>query len=253
MGAEIGCHSEEGRGSEFFFTAVFTKQQCEEALPIWYEKILGSHALIVDVNTNVRRQLKCYLCSWGMKVDEASRGEEAVRLLHKAGSGQNPFDYLAKPITPQVLAKTVQKQLECSKQQNDHSMLTKTMTNEGRADESTEIFFPKELEARILDDTALAKTILKEFIKDMAGQMENLHRSVAENNVADFKRQIHKMKGAAANVGARGIQKVIEDIEHALTQDEKLAGGDMLPDYIERISQSWMAVHKEMRDYLVKE
>jgi len=161
-------------------------------------------------------------------------------------------DYLAKPITPQMLAKVMENQFERSKQHHDHSMLAKTNKNEDRTEESTEVFFFKELEARILNDTVLAKTILEEFIKDMARQMENLHQSAAENNMVVFKKQIHKMKGAAANVGARGMQEVLEDIEYALTLGEKRAGGT-LPDYIERISQIWAAVHKEMRRYIAKE
>lgn len=159
-------------------------------------------------------------------------------------------DYIAKPIAPQTLAKVMQKQLKRSKQRNIHGMLlAKTTRDVEKAEESTEVFFFKELEARILNDTALARTIIEEFIKDMGRQMDNLQQSAAENDMVVFKKRIHKMKGSAANVGARGIQEVIEDIEYALTQDEKSAE-DMLPDYIERIAQSWKAVHKEMRRYI---
>ncbi|MEQ8189091.1 MAG: response regulator [Candidatus Eremiobacterota bacterium] len=90
MGGHIGFESIEGKGSEFWFTAVLEKQYKEETILI-PECIAGRPVLIVDDNSTSLAVLREYLTSWGFTVHEASSGMEALGKLYHAVSCDSPF------------------------------------------------------------------------------------------------------------------------------------------------------------------
>jgi two-component system, sensor histidine kinase and response regulator len=92
MGGETGVLSEEGVGSTFWFTAQLSKQDAsakKEPPPL--VPIRDAYMLIVDDNATNRELLRLLLNSWGVRHEEASSGEMALRLLHQAVEHQNPF------------------------------------------------------------------------------------------------------------------------------------------------------------------
>ena len=91
MGGEIGIESEEGHGSEFWFTAHLAKQAERERTVMPPAEIRGAHILVVDDNATYREVLMAQLQSWGVRSEYASEGSMALRMLYRARDAGDPF------------------------------------------------------------------------------------------------------------------------------------------------------------------
>jgi PAS domain S-box-containing protein len=92
MGGEVGVESVEGRGSTFWFTAVFGRQprrDRREGLPPI--DLRGVRVLVVDDNATNRRVLAEQLESWSVRHAEAESAAKATGLLRAARAEGDPF------------------------------------------------------------------------------------------------------------------------------------------------------------------
>jgi CheY-like chemotaxis protein/HPt (histidine-containing phosphotransfer) domain-containing protein len=91
MGGEIGVVSEEGQGSEFWFTTRFAKQAEHERNIAPPPEIRGVHVLVVDDNVTNREVLTAQLLAWGVRLEEAPDGPLALQAIYLAREAGDPF------------------------------------------------------------------------------------------------------------------------------------------------------------------
>ena len=92
MGGTIGVHSEQERGSEFWFTARLARQPAGQAVVRRLPACLaGARALVVDDNPTNREIIVAQLAAWEVRATEAPDGPTAMRLLSQALDAGDPF------------------------------------------------------------------------------------------------------------------------------------------------------------------
>jgi len=96
MGGDIGVTSEEGSGSNFWFTGCFEKQTQTETVtvtPPQYAHIdlATVKILAVDDNATNRKLITTLLNMWGCRSDVASGAQQVFEFMHKAAEAGDPY------------------------------------------------------------------------------------------------------------------------------------------------------------------
>lgn len=133
-------------------------------------------------------------------------------------------DYLAKPIRPEEIVSVIRRW--CGDPGQAAHAEKDPPLNPGPSavtahELSQEVFDRKGFLDRVMGDTDLASTILKEFVENAEVQLARLDECVAASSMDEARRLAHTLKGAAGNVGATALRDV------ALLLEDWIKRGDL--------------------------
>jgi len=139
-------------------------------------------------------------------------------------------DYVSKPVQPEKLAEAVERWIGGKSEEE-----VIDAPKESPQMPEAEVFDPASLLKRVMDDKALAKTILDEFIAETPARIATLRSAVERGDADLLRREAHTLKGASANLSANGLRNVAAEMEETGRDGNLEKASTLLPQIEEHL------------------
>ena len=176
----------------------------------------------------------------------AMAGDEKLCL----DAGMN--DYLAKPVSPTVLANSLEKWLSKETLSNNNSQNTASdhntthITDEHKSDINTTSNQAKDQPAtfdrdgfaeQIINDPDLARTVIEGFLSDIPQKAPRLRKLIEVSDITSIRLLAHTIKGAASYVRGHAVFETACRIETAAENNDIEALKQSIPKFESRLEQ----------------
>ena len=147
-------------------------------------------------------------------------------------------DYLSKPIGRDKLHKVLAKYLsnnsgdsaQNSQKEDDSSQQDNSTENDTTDENKAAVFDPAQA-LRFLDgDVEMLREIVREYLEATVTDIQELREIVSQTNAESAGRQAHKIKGAAANIGAEALRATALELEQSAQAGNWEKMDDLLAD-----------------------
>jgi PAS domain S-box-containing protein len=122
-------------------------------------------------------------------------------------------DYLSKPISPAALELALEKWLPRKEQTNSVTPGDPLLPPSSSKEPTADSFDWTGLLERVLNNTALAKTVVESSMKDLPRQFESLKANAATGDRRRCLDRLHSLKGSSANAGGAAFSELVRQIE----------------------------------------
>jgi two-component system sensor histidine kinase/response regulator len=143
-------------------------------------------------------------------------------------SGMN--DYISKPVLPNALIEVLEKWLPMKREAGGQMAEIGPDQKGEVGGRGPEVFDRAGMMARLMNDEALARTVVGGFLEDLPCQIEALRCYVKAGDVAGVERQCHTIRGASSNVGGEALCEVAFELEKFGRAGDVEAVRQRLPD-----------------------
>ena len=133
-------------------------------------------------------------------------------------------EYVTKPIDDEELAITLLKHLDKSVYLSIQKNLSHNLKE--KKVEDVEFTFDV-LKKHLFDDEDLMQKSLSAFYYDLENIEDGLKKAIVKNDIEDFKALLHKLKGAAGNLKAIKLQKLAQEYEINLKNENYSSMDDL--------------------------
>jgi PAS domain S-box-containing protein len=267
MGGAIGCESEPGRGSRFWFTAVMQKcaqatRDVERETPATSGSCSKRHGriLLAEDNPVNREVMLAMLVQLGHHADSVENGREAVEALSKnrydivlmdcqmpemdgyeatrcirASSGRvlDPSIPIVA-VTAGAMAPDREKCLSWGMDDYlvkpiDPAQLCRVLDKWLAVAAERTAFDEAALMKRLMGNRQLAGKVVRAFLDTVPAQLARLREYIALRDGAAARREAHTLKGASASISAESLRQAALEAEHAAEAEQWDRAADIAP------------------------